>query len=388
MTATRGFSFVPFVIIKNGLFSIPMGKKLFGHIEVPLKRVHVELTNICEFNCVFCPKPLMKRRPGYMETALAKRIISELKEGEVCEKVTFHVMGEPTLHKDLDDILTHAAHEGVNVGLTTNGAGLGGSVGRRLLEHGLYQVDVSLQTPDEESYRLRKAGKLSFDDYLAGILGFFGEYREKYPETIFKFRFLNTRFQPKSIERHTGRVRVISSSKELRETFGHWAARIYDILGVEGEKREAAMRRIRKLSAYAWNVVEVAPGVFFETYVLDDWGHAFDAEGVREAWAGYCYGMRDHFSILYNGDVVLCCMDFDGNTAVGNLHESTLLEVLSSDMVGMIVDGFRKMRLVHPYCRRCLGSRSLGSWLLKPALSVLALKTLKPLLYRQTRLLG
>ncbi len=364
-----------------------MARKYFGHIEVPLKRVHIELTNVCEFNCVFCPKSLMRRPPGYIETSLAKRILSELKQGEVCEKVTFHVMGEPTLHRDFFDILAHAEGEGVNVGLTTNGAGLGGKTGQRLLEHCLYQIDVSLQTPDQKSFVLRGAGRREFNVYLDGILGFFASYRERYPETIFKFRFLNTRFQPKSLEKQAGRVNVISSTRELREAFSYWAERIYDILGVEGRMRQAAIKRIGRLSSLAWNVVEVAPKVFFETYVLDDWGHAFGAEGIRDAWGGYCYGMRDHFGILYNGDVVLCCMDFDGNTAVGNLHGSTLLEVLSSERVRAIVEGFGRYKLVHPHCRRCLGSRSLASWIFKPAVSVLVLKTLKPLFYRQTSLL-
>ena len=121
--------------------------------------------------------------------------------------------------------------------------------------------------------------------------------------------------------------------------------------------------------------------------MLDDWGRASDTESLRDAWAGYCFGMRDHFSVLYNGDLVLCCQDFDGSTAVGNLTESTLLEVLSSEMVKSIVEGFKRYKLVHPYCRRCLGSRSLVSWLVKPVVSVLALKTFKPLLYRKTRLL-
>ncbi len=367
-----------------------MGKKKFGHIEVPLKRVHIELTNICEFNCVFCPKSVMKRPPGYMDTALAKRLITELKEGEVCEKATLHVMGEPTLHKDFFEILKHAAKEKMDIGLTTNGAGLGGEVGRRLLEHDLHQIDVSLQTPNAESFKLRGAGGRAFEDYLEGILGFFSSYMKR-PQggsgTIFKFRFLNTLFRNRTMEKKTGRIKVISSTKELRETFKLWAKRIYDILEIPEEKRRSAMKRIGKLSALGWNVVEVYPGVFFETYVLDDWGRASDTDSLRDAWAGYCFGMRDHFSVLYNGDLVLCCQDFDGSTAVGNLKESTLLEVLSSEEVKSIVEGFKRYRLVHPYCRRCLGSRSLASWLVKPIVSVLALKTFKPLLYRTTRLL-
>lgn len=362
-------------------------KKNYGHIEIPLKRVHIELTNVCDFNCVFCPKTEMKRTYGFMETDLAKRIISEIGENGVCEKVTFHVMGEPTLHRDFFEILEHAQNEKVKVGLTTNGAGLGGKIGERLLDYDLHQLDISLQTPDEKSFALKKAGLLSYEDYLKGIMDFFSSYSAKGRKTIFKFRFLNTRFRKREIEEKVGPVRVISSTEELRSAFRYWAGQVYDILGVDFKEREKAIKRINSLVSYKWNVVEIYPRIFFETYVLDDWGHAFDNEKIYNAWAGYCFGMRDHFSILYNGDVVLCCVDFDGNTAVGNLHNSSLKEVLSSDELGKIIDGFKKFRVVHPYCKRCLGSKTVFSWLFKPAASIMALKVLKPFFYKQTRLL-
>jgi MoaA/NifB/PqqE/SkfB family radical SAM enzyme len=359
----------------------------FGHIDVPLKRVHIELTNVCDFNCIFCPKSEMTRPYGYMDTELARRIITELKSNGVCEKITFHVMGEPTLHKDFFSILDHAKKEQMKVGLTTNGGGLGGLTGRRLLDYELYQLDISLQTPDERSFAYRKAGARTFESYLNGIIEFFRAYHDLHRDTVFKFRFLNTRFRKKSMEQRIGPLHVISSTEELRNTFSFWAGRIYDLLGVEGPQRMAAMRAIKDLVAYKWNVVEIYPNVFFETYVLDDWGHAFGDEKIYDAWAGYCFGMRDHFGILYNGDVVLCCMDFDGRTKVGNLNQLSLEEVLSSDALEKIVEGFRHYRLEHPYCKRCLGSRGRVSWLLKPAASVAGLKVLKPFFYKHTTLL-
>jgi len=363
-----------------------MEKRYFGHIEIPLKRIHIELTNVCDFNCLFCPKSEMERPYGYMETGLAKRIIDEIGEHGLTEKVTFHVMGEPTLHPDFFHILAHAHEKGVKVGLTTNGGGLGGEVGSRLLDHNLHQIDISLQTPDARSFTLRKARALTFDAYLEGILTFFHSYQSRWPGTIFKFRFLNTRFSQKGIEKKVGPVRVISSTEELRNTFRYWVGRIYDMLAVRGEQRELAMKRIGSLSAYKWNVVEVYPNVFFETYVLEDWGNAFDEGEVRDAWAGYCFGMRDHFSILHNGDVILCCIDFEGKTTVGNLRHSSLREILSSDELGKIMDGFRRFQLVHPHCKQCLGSKSFGSWLLKPLLSIAALKVLKPFFYKRVRI--
>ena len=358
----------------------------FGHIEIPLKRVHIELTNVCDFNCAFCPKSVMKRPYGFMATTLAKRVIAELGSNNICEKITLHVMGEPTLHPNFFDILRHAESVGVNVGLTTNGKGLGGKVGRRLIDHDLHQIDISLQTPDKDSYALRNAGAKTFEDYKAGILEFFSSYMARDRDTIFKFRFLNTRFRKKSIEKRMGPIRVMSSTEELRGTLRNWAEQVYQILGFKEEKKRRALERIEGLLSYKWNVVEVYPNVFFETYILDDWGHAFEDSRIRDAWAGYCYGMRDHFGILYNGDVVLCCMDFDGQTAIGNLNNSSLKGILSSKELHEIIAGFRKFKVVHPYCKRCLGSKALSSWLFKPMASVLALKTLKRVFYRHTRL--
>jgi len=321
-----------------------------------------------------------------MDTSLAKRLISEVGDKGIAEKITFHVMGEPTLHPDFFEILDYSQKAKVKVGLTTNGGRLGGDIGKRLLDFNLHQIDISLQTPDEKSFKLRKAGSISFDRYLDGIINFFGEYHRRHKETIFKFRFLNTRFPNKSMEARTGPIRVLSSTKELRDTFVYWASRIYDILGFNGKERESALDRIKKLVSYKWNVAEIYPNVFFETYVLADWGHAFDDSDVHDAWAGCCFGMRDHFAVLHNGDVILCCIDYDGNARVGNAKNKSLEDILSSDTVGNIVRGFRQMKLVHPYCKRCLGSKSRLTWLVKPIASVAGLKVLKPFFYKHIKI--
>ncbi|MBI4681550.1 MAG: radical SAM protein [Nitrospirae bacterium] len=364
-----------------------MKNRNYGHIEIPLKRVHIELTNVCNFDCVFCPKSEMKRPYGFMETGLAKRIITELSKEGICEKVTLHVMGEPTLHRNFFEILDHARNENIKVGLTTNGAGLGGKTGKLLLDYDLHQIDVSLQTPDKKSFALRKAGSMSFDDYFKGILDFFSSYTAKKRGTTFKFRFLNTRFRKKSMEEKTGPVRVISSTKELRGIFQDCAGQIYGVLGVNPQDRENAMRRINRLVSYKWNVVEIYPRVFFETYVMDDWVNIFSDKKIHNAWAGYCFGMRDHFSILYNGDVVLCCVDYDGHTALGNLHDSSLRQVLSSDELAKIINGFKRFKVVNQHCKRCLGSNTVSSWMFKPIASIAALKLLKPFFYKHTSLL-
>ena len=361
-----------------------MSEKRFGHVSIPFKRIHLELTNVCDFNCTFCPKGIMTRKYGYMDTDLARRAVSEIKAHGLAEKVTLHVMGEPTLHPDFFSVLDHCAAEEMPVGLTTNGGGLGGPIGERLLDYKLHQVDVSLQTPDRESFALRKARRIGFDDYLANLMEFFTQYRARHPETIFKFRILNTVFPVKTIEKKNGPVRVINSSGQLREVLGEWTARLQE--SELGRVSGRAAARLKNIKAHRWYVLEVLPQVFLETYLLADWGHAFYDGPIKPAWAGYCDGMKNHFAVLHNGDVTLCCIDFDGKTAIGNLNRSSLEEILKSPHLGRIMAGFKRYKLVHPYCQRCLGGKNTLSWLLRPAATMLGLHVLRPYFYRHIRL--
>ena len=217
-------------------------------------------------------------------------------------------------------------------------------------------------------------------------MNFFKTYRSRHGESIFKFRFLNTIFPCRSMEKKVGPVRVISSSRELRKVFSFWVGRIYRLTGQDEGKIEKALGRIDKLVAYKWNVVEILPNLFFETYILGDWGHAFHDGPVHDAWVGFCYGMRDHFAVLNNGDVTLCCIDFDGKTAIGNLNESSLEEILSGDGLGEIMKGFKRFRPVHPYCKKCLGGKDLISWIGKPLTTILSLYAMKPYFYKKSRL--
>ncbi len=358
----------------------------FGYIQIPLQRIHLELTNVCNFNCTFCPKSVMTRPYGYIDKDLAKRAISEIASNRLCEKITFHVMGEPTLHPHFFEILEHSLKEGVKVGLTTNGSTLGTNIGKRLLEYDLHQMDVSLQTPDESSFSLRKSGSLTFQSYFGNLMKFFYNYHSAHPDAIFKFRIMNTVFKKEGMEAKIGSVNIIGSGKELRNVISRYSNIIYELLDVDEQKRRIAEDKIKTIVPYKWNVIEILPLVFIETYILDGWGHAFE-DNIRETPLGCCFGMRDHFAILYTGDVVLCCVDFDGKTKIGNINNSSLKEILSRNELKEIIDGFKKYKLVHPYCKRCQGSTSFFSWLFKPVAAVVGLKIMKPFFYKHTKLL-
>lgn len=327
----------------------------------------------------------MTRKRGFMDEELARSALAQIAALDLAEKVTLHVMGEPLLHPQFFSILDHARSLNLPVGLTTNGALLKADTIEKLAALDLRQIDISVQTPDEQSFQATRGSRVDFSKYRHGLLDLLAACQARPAPPIFKIRMMTTRFAGR-MRHHLGIPDFMGSSRALRNTVLEWTEAVYQRLGFASAKMDRVKERVKKIRIHGWNVIEIAPRIFIETYVLTDWGNAFMNDGIIEAGHGYCFGMRDHFAILHTGDVVLCCVDFDGKTAFGNLKDDPLIDILRVPELEAIMLGFRRSRLVHPYCRQCLGSRSrLESWF-KPAMSVLGLKVLKPFFYRQYRL--
>ncbi len=326
----------------------------------------------------------MTRPLGFMDGKLAFSALDQIAEADLADKVTFHVMGEPLLHPQFFEIVDHAKEIGVKVGLTTNGALLTPKMIERLAARELHQIDISLQTPDAESFRATRGTNMDFEKYTRGVLDLLAACRQTENPPIFKIRVMTTAFA-KGMRSQLGIPPFLASSRALRETIFEWTRMIYDRLSIPLDS-PGILSKINKIKIYAWNVVELYPKIFIETYVLTDWGNAFSQEKIVEAERGYCFGMRDHFAVLYSGEVTLCCVDYDGRTVIGDLNKASLMDILGCPALKEIALGFQKGRLEHPHCRRCLGSRSKLSAKVKPYLSVLGLKVLKPFFYRQIRI--
>lgn len=360
-------------------------KNLPEYIPRRFQRIHLELTNRCNFSCVFCPDGKMTRKRGFMEEELARSALDQIAELDLAAKVTLHVMGEPLLHPRFFPIVDHASEKGIPIGLTTNGALLKPDTIRELASRDLHQIDISLQTPDKSSFLATRGTRMDFDKYRTGLLDLLAACAARPSPPIFKVRIMTTRFAGKMREQ-LGIPNFMGSTRDLHRTIEEWTELIYDRLGKGPAELITARERIKRIGIYGWNVIELCPNVFIETYVLTDWGNAFAEGNIVEAGHGYCFGMRDHFAILFNGDVVLCCVDFDGRTAVGNLNDSTLAEILRGPKLERVMHGFKSGKLVDSHCRRCLGTGSrLGSWI-KPVASILGLKVLKPFFYRKYKL--
>ena len=267
-----------------------------------IKRIYLEITNICNLTCSFCHGT---RREQRMMSAPEFGSITDKLKGRA-EFLYFHLMGEPMLHPDLPSFIRLASEKGFRPVLTTNGTLLPNR-GREILQTPLYKINISLHSAEANP----------------------GRSAEGFAEECIAFA-------------------KASAGKEILTVF-----RLWNIGGLErnnGEllsvmKAEYPSEWIKTRSGY-----RLADRTFIEFGQRFDWP---DTDAEEHDGELFCYALRDQIGILCDGSVVPCCLDADGVMTLGNIHDSDLETILSSGRARRIYDGFTSHRASEDLCRRC-----------------------------------
>lgn len=270
-----------------------------------LKKVYLEITNICDLSCSFCHKTSRERR---MLSEDEFRILTDKLRGRA-RSLYFHLMGEPTLHPKLASFIDISAEKGFAPILTTNGTLLS-SVGEKLLRSRLKKVNISIHAP--------QANPAFADD---GYIGSCIDHAVRAAE-----RGCTVAFRLWNLETDADNTEVMG---RLREAFG-------------GEWTQCKDGRSFRL----------ADRIFLERAVRFDWPD-ISLEPCDETADRFCYGLRDQIGVLSDGTVVPCCLDAEGTLALGNLFSEELDAILSSERAVKIYEGFSARRAVERLCRTC-----------------------------------
>ncbi|MEG2322330.1 MAG: SPASM domain-containing protein, partial [Bacilli bacterium] len=68
---------------------------------------------------------------------------------------------------------------------------------------------------------------------------------------------------------------------------------------------------------------------------------------------GTCYGLRKHLAILVDGTVVPCCLDSKGIIKLGNIYKEDFKDIINSNKVNNIFEGFKNNQLCEELCQKC-----------------------------------
>ena len=266
-------------------------------------KVYLEISNLCNLRCAFCPGT--KRSPHRMTEAEFSALLPKIRP--FSDYLYFHLMGEPLCHPLLDRFLELAGQAGFKVILTTNGTLLPKMQEVLLHAPALHKVNISLHAFEANDLAV------PFSEYLRGCFAF-GKAAEG--KCIISYRLWNG-----------------GGADELN-------GQILDAMAEYFPRPWAEERR--------------GPRLGQKIYL--EYGDKFDWPDLSAADNGervFCYGLRDQIGVLCDGTVVPCCLDHEGDLALGNLHETTMDAILETDRAKAIYEGFQKGKAAEELCRRC-----------------------------------
>lgn len=275
------------------------------------KRIYIEISNICNLQCSFCPT--VKTESRVLSVPDFEKILKQA--APLTEEVCLHVMGEPLTHPNIDKIIKTCELCKLKVQITTNGLDISKFSDIILASPSVRQINFSVQCfkdnfPDK-----------NINDYLLEILNFSVLANRLRPDLYINFRLWNI-------------GETLDNNEDvflfIEEFFKIKINRKVDVSSIKSKK--------------IWNKLSLHFDSRFE------WP-SMDSPLVGDK--GTCHALKGHIGILSDGTVISCCLDKDGQTPLGNCLTQNLDAILKSPRAVKMREGFDKGVLVEELCKHC-----------------------------------
>jgi radical SAM protein with 4Fe4S-binding SPASM domain len=279
------------------------------------RRVYVEISNICNLQCSFCPE--VERDKQVMTPAFFRQVLAQV--APMTDEVCLHLMGEPLGHPQLGEIVGICAELGTPVNLTTNGLLLHGERRDLMLHPIIRQLNVSVH-----SFEANFSGR-DVTPYMDKLFKFTRVAMTERPDLYINYRLWDL-VDDGTMTAENAKIRAV-----IEAEFG------VDMhaMGVDPRRKKGYVLAGRVYvnfdSRFEWPTL-AAP---------------------KRAERGTCHGLSSHIGIHADGTVVPCCLDKEAKLKLGDLKHESLADVLSGQRATAMRDGFAANRLVEDLCQKC-----------------------------------
>ncbi len=256
------------------------------------KKIYLEITNICNLKCSFCPSNRRKKEEMSLDTF--KEILPRLKD--YTDYLYFHLMGEPLVHSHINEFIDLATVKfGFKINITTNGY----LINKIENNTNIHQLNISLQAikNDEE-----------IDIYLQNIFTAVDKLHKH--GTIIVYRLWNEQASSK---------KIIEKLEKYYKTNLNGNNKIQDNIYLDREI----------------------------PFIWPDLNNNYYNE------EGSCMGLRSHIGILVNGDIVPCCLDYNGTITLGNILDDKIDDILKGKRAKNMQENFLNNKKCEEFCRHC-----------------------------------
>ncbi len=256
-----------------------------------MKKVYVEITNLCNLNCSFCIKNT--RKGMFMSKDNFEVILSKLKN--TTNYLYFHVMGEPLLHPLINEFIDMASKD-YFVNITTNGY----LIKKIINNKNIRQINISLHSFNEIYTK-------SLEEYMQDILEVADNLKDN--------TYINYR------------IWVNSPYKK-------------EIIKLLEDKYNIKITKHTKLDHNTY--------IDFDSeFIWPDLNNNYYSE------VGTCYALKDHLGILVDGTIIPCCLDSKGIINLGNIFNEDIKDIQDKERYKTILQGFRNNKKHEELCKHC-----------------------------------
>lgn len=243
-----------------------------------LKIIQMETTNLCQGKCIFCPHSQLSEF-GTMEQSLYEKILKEASQLPPLQKFIPMGTGEPMMDEKIIPRIKLARkmlHRQTLIEFYTNGSLLTKKIIDKLVDVKSLHISISLNGACTET-RKKLMGLDDFD-HVMGMICYLAKRGMSYSVTLLKEPFI---------------------------------------------KREELLRLIDTLVNL--------PGRKAEWYgSLSNLNFAGAMFEHKRNGGSPCARAIEHLTVMWNGQVNLCCMDYSGRKNFGDLNKNSILEVWRS----------------------------------------------------------
>jgi radical SAM protein with 4Fe4S-binding SPASM domain len=247
----------------------------------------IETTRLCNARCPFCAIDEWDKSTPMMSDALWERIAAELIEWK--DWIRFADLqraGEPLLDKKLYRRVKQLKDGGLrHIAISTNASGLNERNARLLLESGIDEVMMSIDSVVKETYEQLRVG-LKYEQVLANIRGFFKLRDEIRPSAQIRVRAVCV-FDPEK------------GSQEVLDWENFWRP-------MKKPHDRIYMKRVHS------------------------WGNQVEVDGAPSPDADVLHPCIIPWSTMHitaMGTVALCPHDYDGKANLGDINTHSIEEV-------------------------------------------------------------
>lgn len=282
-------------------------------------QIIIELTNACNLSCPVCPTHFaMKRARGFMDFGLYKSIIDEFKNKKNKPEIALNFAGEPLLHPEIDKFIEYAAQNGHKIFISTNATRLSKNLSKKLIGANLSSIHLCLEGIAKASHEAYKQGS-NFEEVKKNIEDFIAIKKELANKKPYV----------------TIQTLLTSFSENEVKNIEQWAKNI-----------GANAINLKTLSMGSYTTEEMKAKYKYLLPTKKEFlRKSSDINKTLCSWPW-------RYAVVYwNGELGLCCTDFDNAVKLGNIKEKGFINTFFSDEVAKKRKmGFQKL---FDLCKKC-----------------------------------